>query len=138
MEEKIKQYFESHDYFANDLGAVLTECRPGHAEMELTLKRRHISGVGKNHVHAGVIYSLAESASAAAILPFGYDCVAVEGKITYVDAVSEGTLIAAAEANDGHENGNSSCRVRIMTKDSRLIANAKFGIFYTGEPFAAD
>ena len=135
MSDKMKQYFQKNDYFAKNCGAHLTVCEPGHAEMELELTEEHMSHVGRPHVHAGVIYTLAESVSAAAILPYGYNCYAVEGKITYVDAASEGTIIAVAKGKDQHEEPAGSCRVRVMTKDGRLIANARFSIFYTGEPF---
>ena len=61
-------YFRENDYFAASCGACLTVCEPGHAEMVLRLEPRHMTDVGRPHVHAGVLYTLAESASAAAIL----------------------------------------------------------------------
>ena len=93
-------YFQKNDYFAAACGAQLTVCEPGHAEMILPLEPRHRTDVGRPHVHAGVLYTLAESASAAAILPYGYNCYAVEGHITYMDAVSEGTVTAVAKGKD--------------------------------------
>ena len=89
-------YFREKDAFTNHLGAELTVCEPGHAEMTLALEGRHMTDVGRPHVHAGVLYTLAESVSAAAILPYGYNCYAVEGHITYLDAVSSGTVTAVA------------------------------------------
>ena len=129
-------YFQEKDYFAAACGARLTVCEPGHAEMVLTLERRHMTDVGRPHVHAGVLYTLAESASAAAILPYGYNCYAVEGHITYMDAVSEGTVTAVAKGKDEHDRESGSCRVRLLAEDGRVIAKASFTIFYTGDRFA--
>ena len=129
-------YFQKNDYFAAACGAQLTVCEPGHAEMILPLEPRHRTDVGRPHVHAGVLYTLAESASAAAILPYGYNCYAVEGHITYMDAVSEGTVTAVAKGKDEHEKESGSCRVRLMAEDGRIIAKAVFTIFYTGDRFA--
>ena len=130
------EYFRSHDRFASDCGARLTRCKPGEAEMQLTLEEKHMSYVGRPHIHAGVLYTLAESVSAAAILPYGYNCYAVEGNITYLDAVSEGIVTASAKGKDEHDKESGSCRVRIFAGDGRLIAKATFTIFYTGEPFS--
>ena len=129
-------YFQSHDPFAALCGAELTHCEPGIAEMRLTLQEKHMSRVGRTHVHAGVLYTLAESASAAAILPYGYNCYAVEGNITYLDAVSEGTVKAVAKGKDEHEKESGACRVRIFAEDGRMIAKATFTILYTGEAFS--
>ena len=128
-------YFKENDYFAAACGAELTVCEPGHAEMVLKLERRHMTDVGRSHVHAGVLYTLAESASAAAILPYGYNCYAVEGHITYMDAVSEGTVTAVAKGKDEHDKESGSCWVRLLAEDGRIIAKASFTIFYTGDRF---
>ncbi len=129
-------YFRRMDHFAVELGAELTRCEPGRAEMTLALVPGHMTEVGRPHVHAGVLYTLAESASAAAILPYGWNCYAVEGRITYLDAVSEGTVTAVARGKDAHDQRSGSCKVRITAEDGRVIAQAVFTIFYTGEPFA--
>lgn len=130
------EYFKSHDVFAAQCGAVLTRCEPGEAEMQLRLEEKHMSYVGRPHVHAGVLYTLAESVSAAATLPFGYNSYAVEGNITYLDAASEGVITAVAKGKDEHEKDSGVCRVRIYADDGRMIAKATFTIFYTGEPFS--
>ena len=132
------EYFQKNDYFAAACGAELKVCEPGRAEMVLNLEQRHMTNVGRPHVHAGVLYTLAESASAAAILPYGYNCYAVEGRITYMDAVSEGSVTAVATGKDEHEKESGSCRVRLYADDGRVIAKAVFTIFFTGERFSED
>ena len=103
--------------------------------MRLTLEEKHLNYIGRPHVHAGVLYTLAESASAAAILPFGWDCCAVEGVITYVDTASEGVVTAVAKGKDEHDRETGSCRVRLLNENGDIIAKAKFTIVYSGERF---
>ena len=128
-------FFKENDVFSNTLGAELVSCEPGHAEMRLKLRKKHMNYIGRPHVHAGVLYTLAESASAAAILPFGWDCCAVEGKVTYVDSVATGVVTAIAKGKDEHDQESGSCRVRLYAEDGRIIAKAVFTILYTGAPF---
>jgi len=129
------EFFKENDVFSNTLGAELVSCEPGHAEMRLKLRKKHMNYIGRPHVHAGVLYTLAESASAAAILPFGWDCCAVEGVITYVDSVDRGVVTAVAKGKDEHDKESGSCRVRLLNENGDIIAKAKFTILYTGKPF---
>ena len=129
-------YFKQNDHFARDLGAELTLCEPGRAEMKLNITPRLTTDVGRPHLHAGVLYTLAESASAAAMLPYGWNSYAVEGRITYLDAVSQGVVTAVARGKDAHDQQSGSCKVRITAEDGRVIAQAVFTLFYTGETFA--
>ncbi len=130
------EFFKENDVFSKTLGAELVSSEPGHAEMRLKLRKKHMNYIGKPHVHAGVLYTLAESASAAAILPYGWDCCAVEGKVTYVDSVAAGVVTAVAKGKDEHDKESGSCRVRVYADDGRIIAKAVFTILYTGERFA--
>ena len=131
------EYMKANDHFARELGAEWLTCEPGRAELRLELAPRHMTDVGRPHLHAGVLYTLAESASAGAILPYGWNCYAVEGRITYLDAVAEGAVTAVARGKDAHDQPSGSCKVRVTADDGRVIAQAVFTIFYTGEPFDA-
>ena len=131
-------FFKKNDLFSGFCGAELVSCEPGHAEMRLKLEDKHLNYIGRPHVHAGVLYTLAESASAAAILPYGWDCCAVEGNITYFDSVSEGVVTAVAKGKDEHDKESGACRVRLLAEDGRILAKAVFTIVYSGAPFSFD
>lgn len=132
----MKDYFKNHDSFAADIGAELTRCEPGYAEMTLTLGERHMSHVGRDHAHAGVLFTLAECASAAAVLSGGRDSVAVQSSMTIIDAVTGGTLTASAKAKDPAEGESmGSCAVTITDETGRAIARARFTVVYSGKPF---
>lgn len=131
----LQTYIQEKDHFLKNCGAVLSLCEPGRAEVCLELEPWHRTDVGRPHAHAGLLYSLAETASAAAVLAYGWNGYAVEGNITYFDAVKEGQLRAVARAKDLHGAENGSCRVSIYGPGDQLIAKASFSILYTGEPF---
>ena len=133
----MKDYFKQNDSFASEIGAEIIRCESGYAEMVLTLEEKHMSHVGRDHAHAGVLFTLAESASAAAVLSQGRDGVAVQSSMTIIDAVTEGTLTATAKVKDPTAPENGLCAVTVFAGDGRAIARARFTVFYTGKPFVA-
>ena len=131
----MKDYFNKNDSFANDIGAVVICCGEGQAEMRLTLSERHMSHVGRDHAHAGVLFTLAECASAAAVLSQGRDSMAVQSNMTIIDAVTEGELTALAKVKESSDQGYGSCAVTITAEDGRMIACARFTVVYSGKAF---
>ena len=94
-----------------------------------------LSEAGRPHAHAGVLFSLAESASAASVLAYGYNCYALDSNITYIGTVTEGTVRAEAKCKDNHEAETGQIRVRIFDGQDNLIAKGVFTVAYTGEVF---
>lgn len=126
-------YFAENDVFLRDMGASFTHIEPGKAVVELELKEKHMSLVGRRHAHAGVLYALAESASAAAFLAYGHNGYAVEGSITYMDAAESGRVIATAKCKDAYGDETAKIRVTVETEDGRILARANFISYYIGE-----
>lgn len=131
----LKTYYEENDIFNMENGMRMVSGEPGRAVFEVELTEKHLSLVGRPHVHAGVLYSLAESASGAAALAYGYNCCAVEGKIDYIGTATEGIIRAEAKCKDTHESETGQVRVRIFDANENLIAKAHFIIAYTGDRF---
>ena len=134
-EEYMKKLFKENDYFGNYCGISLVKCENGFAEMHVTLDEHHMSKIGRLHAHAGLLYTISESASAAAILSYGYDAMASDGKITYLGAVTKGKLKVIAKAKDLHESEYGSCKVTVYNEEELPIAKCVFTIYYTGEKF---
>ncbi len=128
-------YFKKNDHFLRDCGAEFTLCEPGKAEITLELQPRHMTDVGRPHAHAGLLYSLAESASAAAVLAYGWNAYAAEGSIAYFGTAVAGKIRAVAKAKDQHEQESGSCRVTVYDEAGNMVARASFTIVYTGEKF---
>lgn len=101
-EELIRRYM-AQDRLAATLGIELVEVGPGRATTRLTIDERHLNGVGI--VHGGTIFSLADVAFAAASNSSGTLALGLDVSISFLKAVSQGTLIARAE--------EESCRSRI-------------------------
>ena len=131
----LKEYFDKNDVFNVENGLRLKEVSPGYAMFEVELTEKHLSHVGRTHAHPAVLYSLAETAGAAAVLSYGYDSYGVVGEITYTGFAESGTLRAEAKCKDLHEQETVDIRVRIYDEMDNMIAKAKFTSAYTGKPF---
>ena len=133
MIEMLKDYFNQNDIFNVENGIHMVSCEPGKAVFEVDLTEKHMSLVGRPHAHAGVLFSLAESASAASVLAYGFNCYAVDSNITYIGTATEGTVRAEAKCKDGHEADTGQVRVRIFDAKDNMIAKGVFIVAYTGE-----
>ena len=131
----LKEYFDKNDVFNYENGLRLTEVSPGYAVYEVELTEKHLSHVGRTHAHPGVLYSLAESATAAAVIAYGYEGYAVVGEITYTGFVTGGKLRAVAKCKDLHEQETGDVRVRVYDEEDNVIAKVKVTTYYTGKPF---
>ena len=132
---EMKDYFNSKDTFLHLIGGRYTQIEKGKATVEAEIKEEHITHFGRDHAHAGYLFTLAEAASAAAVLSFGYNAYAVDSSFTITDAVTYGKVIATAKTKDNHEEKDTKVRVRIESEDGRILAMASFVAVYTGETF---
>lgn len=135
MIDMLKDYFDQNDVFNIENDIHMVSCEPGKAVFEVELTGKHMSLVGRLHAHAGVLFSLAESASAASVLAYGYNCYALDSNITYIGTVTEGIVRAEAKCKDNHEAETGQVRVRIFDSQDNLIAKGVFTVAYTGELF---
>lgn len=87
--------FSENDKFAKQIGIELLEVSKGRAKAKMKIKDIHLNAV--NTVHGGAIFSLADFAFAVAANTHGNISVALNVNISFLKAVSEGTLIAEAE-----------------------------------------
>ncbi|MCD6352618.1 MAG: PaaI family thioesterase [Proteobacteria bacterium] len=92
--KNIKKFFKN-DKFAKHVGIELLEVSEGRAKAKLEIKKEHLNGV--KIVHGGAIFTLADLAFAAASNSHGTVALAINANISYLKAVSKGTLIAEAK-----------------------------------------
>ena len=90
----IAQYFRDNDQFAQHCGIELAEAEGGNSKALMEVRKYHLNGVGT--VHGGAMFTLADFAFAAACNSHGTVAVAINCSISYVKAVSSGTLTADA------------------------------------------
>ena len=107
------------DPFSRDLGITLTASSPGQATLSLAITGKHLNSHGT--VHGGVIFTLADVAFAVASNSDDVPAVAINTSMTYMKAISEGTLIA--EATEFSKNPRlGSYIVEVYDQDREKIA----------------
>jgi len=92
--EDLKEYFKK-DNFTVNLGVELLEVSPGYAKARMDIEEKHLNAL--NTVQGGAIFTLADLAFAAAINAHGNVAVAINANISFVKAVTKGTLTAEAK-----------------------------------------
>lgn len=83
------------DHFAAQAGVELLLIEPGHAKAKMPVQQQHLNGLGT--VQGGAIFTLADLTFAAAVNAYGIASVAINVNITFMKAVSTGTLWAEAK-----------------------------------------
>ncbi len=115
----VAQYFRDNDFFAKLCGIELLEAGKGYAKSRMQVEKHHLNGVGT--VQGGALFTLADFTFAAACNSHGTVAVAINCSISYVKAVSSGTLIAdARETSLGGRIGTYT--IDITNENGDLIA----------------
>jgi acyl-CoA thioesterase len=107
------------DRFAAAIGVKLLEAREGYARARLRLGPDHLNGVGVGQ--GGALFTLADTAFAAASNSGGQVAVALDASITFARAALPGTLIAEAR-EEARSRRTSVCTVRITDAAGALVA----------------
>ncbi len=116
--DAIKKFFE-RDQFAKHCGIELLSVSPGHAVARMPVHPHHLNGY--RTAQGGAIFTLADFAFAAASNAHGKIAVAINVSITYMKAVSAGTL--RAEAREVAVNPKlGSYTVQITDENNQLVA----------------
>ncbi len=107
------------DRFAAENGITLVDVQRGAAVARMEVSARHLNGVGI--VQGGAIFSLADLAFAAAANSHGDVAVAIDVSISFIKAVSAGTLTAEAR-EEAVSPRLSTCLVRVTDGAGDLVA----------------
>jgi acyl-CoA thioesterase len=116
--EHIKTFFKK-DKFAKYIGADLIEVTKGCAKGKMKIESHHLNGMGS--VQGGTIFTLADFVFAAACNSHEIVAVAIDCNITFMKAVSSGTLYATAEENSINPK-LGSYNIKVTTEEGELVA----------------
>ena len=117
--EDIAAYFRKGDRLAKHLGIELMQVGEGSALARMVVGDQHLNSLGT--VHGGAIFSLADYAFAAACNSYGTVAVAINVSISYVQAVTGGTLYA--DALETSRNPRlATYTVRVTDEPGQLVA----------------
>lgn len=94
MMKRIKQFFSDNDQFARHSGIELLEVGQGRAKASMKIEPFHFNGA--RTVHGGAIFTLADFAFAVASNSHGSLAVGINASVSFVKAVTKGTLYAEA------------------------------------------
>ncbi len=126
--DAIKEFSEN-DRFAKQIGIELVEVSKGSAKAKMKITDIHLNAV--NTVHGGAIFSLADYAFAIAANTHGNISVALNVNISFLKAVSEGTLFAEAEEVSINPK-IATYNIRVLNEHNELIATFQ-GMAYRKE-----
>lgn len=117
--KEVKQFFSTADLFARHNGIELLEVGPGWAKASMSIEPFHFNGA--KTVHGGAIFTLADFAFAVASNSHGTLAMGINVSISFVKAVTKGTLYA--EAREQARNRKlASYSVQISDDDHAVVA----------------
>jgi acyl-CoA thioesterase len=129
----IENYLKQ-DRFAAHAGVELVAVSPGYARARMAVQPHHRNAVGI--IQGGAIFTLADYAFAAASNSHGTVAVAINATITFMKALSAGTLVAEArEVSKNFKLGTYTVEVKDEAGD--LIALFQGMVYRKQDPIPA-
>lgn len=111
--------FMSNDNFSVSTGVELLDVRDGYAAACMKIMPQHLNSSGI--CHGGAIFTLADSAFAAAVNSHEKLTLSISSNINFFKAISSGILYAEAKEIFNHKK-LSNCEVRITDESGDLVA----------------
>ena len=131
---KTLREFLQGDRFAQHCGIELISLAPGHAVTRMQIQPWHANAVGL--VQGGAIFTLADYAFAVASNTHGTVAVGINVSITYMKAVTAGTL--TAEAREVARNPKlASYTVNVTDEAGHLVAVFQGLVYHKNQTIAA-
>ena len=116
--KKVKEHFKN-DHFATSIGVKIMDLDKGYCKAKMEIESRHLNSVGT--VQGGAMFTLADLAFAVASNAHGNVALAISTNMSFVKAVSSGTLFA--EAREESINPKiSTYHVKVTNEKDELIA----------------
>ena len=133
--QELKQFFSTQDLFAKHVGIELIEVAPGYAKTEMVIAPHHFNGA--KTVHGGAIFTLADFAFAVASNSHGNIAMGINTSVSFVKAVTGGTLYA--EAREQSLNPKlASYTVHITDDDDEMVAIFQGMVYRKKQPIIND
>ncbi len=133
--QEVKRFFSEADLFARHNGIELLEVRPGWAKASMNIEPYHFNGA--RTVHGGALFTLADFAFAVASNSHGSLAMGINVSISYIKAVSGGTLFA--EASEQARNPRlASYSVQITDEGKAVVAIFQGMVYRKNESIIPD
>lgn len=128
--EDFKNEFAKRDKLAAHLGIEFEEVALGYAKLSLVVEDFHLNGA--DVLHGGTIFSLADTAFAAASNSHGKLALAVSASINFLKATPKGEKIYAEAKELGLSNKTGHYCVEVRNSKDILISS------FTGTVYRLD
>lgn len=125
------EQFSRNDTFASELGIELLAISTGYAKAKLDITNRHLNSF--HTVHGGAIFALTDFVFAVAANSHGTVAMAINVSISYLKAVTDGTLYAeATEVSRNPKLGTYS--VTVTDERGDLVATFQGMVYRKKDP----
>lgn len=127
--QKMAEYRNTHNPYAQRLGVFIEEIAPGYARVTKTIDPQDVNPMGR--AHGGVFLSMSDTVSAAATSSYGYMAVTLSSNFNFFRSAGVGdTLTAEAREVKG---GKSVCvyEVHITDQNENLLGSGTLTFYRT-------
>jgi acyl-CoA thioesterase len=131
--KSIAKFFKK-DRFAEYLGIELLEVEEGRAKARMKIEDHHLNALDIGH--GGAIFGLADLAFAVASNSHGTAAMAINVSISYVKAVTGGTIFAQAQEISRNPK-LATYTVRVTDEDDDLVAIFQGMVYRKKTPIGA-
>ena len=119
--------------FSNWLGATFDSVGPGTAVLRAIVRKDMLNAIGV--CHGGIIFSLADTAVAAAAHTRERVSMTIEGSISFIESIGEGDTLIVSAAESALKNRLGFYNVTIAKNDGTKVAEFRSTVFRTSQEF---
>ncbi|MAV47079.1 MAG: hotdog fold thioesterase [Alphaproteobacteria bacterium TMED89] len=131
--ERSAELMWNEDQVSQNLGLVLESVGEGRSSLRLRAQAQHCNGHGS--VHGGVLFMLADSASAFAGNSRNQRAVSLNNTITYLNPAKAGDTLRAVCEERALEGRNGIYDVEVRNQDGQIIVQFRGMTRLLGQTF---
>ncbi len=125
--ERAVRRIASNDRFAQLVGTVIQEVRPGYARVSLEVQDKHLNSV--DIAHGSAVFTLVDMAFALASNSHGQVALALNMSINFLKATGAGSILTAEATEDKLTNRTGLYRIAVTDETGEIVCVAE-GLVY--------
>lgn len=129
--QKILEYRNRCNPYAQSHGIVLKELREGYARVTKTVQPEDLNPL--NVPHGGVYFAMADNACGSAMASHGYLAVTLNASYSFFKSGKPGDVLTAEGREIRHGKTISVFEARVTGSDGTILGTGTFTFFQTGQ-----
>ena len=125
--QKLTEYRNQQNRFAQRIGMALEEIRPGYARVVKTVDADDANPLGVPH--GGVYFSMSDNACGSAMASYGYMAVTLNASYQFFRSARVGDHLTAEAREIKHGKTVSVYEARVTNQDGILLGTGTFTFF---------